>query len=793
MFKTLLKWLARTISLIGITLLVAVLLFRFQPQIYLKAVNHFTAYEVKASEVQIKLIPLSSEFTKLTVNHKPSDTQQLELERLFARLSWKGLLSKHNNFWYAELGNGQVNVSAISNSTNNSTSNQSNAGRASESINIHRLLSLLNLKLKNIEVEITPNTIVDITELNTHLDSEEHLRPEQVKQNISLNILYKESGKQLAIGGTLDSAVSDNGVNQLNLALDELDLTSLLSSKAQQNPNDAPESTDQPSTEPRAIDWSWLDSLKKTNINISLKRLAIGDNTLDQLALDALLDKEIVINHLSTDVSWALQSDINLVDKISLTGRLSPMDDGQIKTQLALGLNGHTVRDMSASNTAKLSSDSSENKQENSATSTATPANKDFINITGTISPLNPEKSVLTLSSQLSRIPLFNKEGKTLSLIQDYAQFLPLAINTEYQLSKEAYKLSNLSLTAGKSDLSGSLHIQLNDKTPRIRAEVQSDRMVYLSPKQATTNSNRPPENTNEKLETVFPRHNLDWSWLNAMEIDASYKAKQLRLDDYQFQKVNLPVELAGGNLHIKKFAAEFGQSPLNATINVHKQGQQAALQANIDADNIALSALNLIDKKHIEGGSLTSSIDVHSKGSSLYDLASGLNGHVLLTAKDAVIGNDVFELIGSDLVSEVLSKLNPFAKSNPTTELKCAVINLPIKDGLIDINNTIALQTSKVIIVADGKIDLKKETLILNLKPTAASGVGINAGSLVKFITLGGKLNAPQPIVSTKGLVKTSVAIGAAISTGGATIIADGLLSQAVGQNACQTALASR
>ena len=52
----------------------------------------------------------------------------------------------------------------------------------------------------------------------------------------------------------------------------------------------------------------------------------------------------------------------------------------------------------------------------------------------------------------------------------------------------------------------------------------------------------------------------------------------------------------------------------------------------------------------------------------------------------------------------------------------------------------------------------------------------------------LGGTLTAPKPAVSAGGLLKSGLAIGAAISTGGASVVAEGLAKRALNAgSACE------
>ena len=81
--------------------------------------------------------------------------------------------------------------------------------------------------------------------------------------------------------------------------------------------------------------------------------------------------------------------------------------------------------------------------------------------------------------------------------------------------------------------------------------------------------------------------------------------------------------------------------------------------------------------------------------------------------------------------------------------------------------------RTSKLTMVANGYVDLGTEKIKLSLTPKARSGVGVDVSSLVKFIALGGTLSKPAPTVTASGILKSAVVVGAAVSTGGVSLLA--------------------
>jgi len=281
----------------------------------------------------------------------------------------------------------------------------------------------------------------------------------------------------------------------------------------------------------------------------------------------------------------------------------------------------------------------------------------------------------------------------------------------------------------------------------------------------------------------------IDWSWLDSAEIDAQLKARELRLEDARFTDFAVRALNNDGRLELSPLQASLGDGGFMGGATLTKVANSDAVDAEFDLDveGISLEAFGFVPQDQLSGGALEVDIALTSNGNSAADLAAGLNGDIQLMVEDATLLNDFVELAGSDLLLEVLNKINPFAKSDPTTELNCALVKFKATDGKLETKNQLVMETSKMEIVGSGSVDLNSEKLSISITPNAKSGIGLNVGSLVKFLKLGGTLSSPRPAADAGGLLKSGLAIGAAISTGGASIVAEGLAKRVTaGKSAC-------
>lgn len=745
-----LLWLIFALLLL-VALLLAVL--RFSPQLYLGLVNKTTPYTLKASEVRSELRPVSLNFTDLKVDYaaagKPSATIATAAN-FYARLDWLGFLSDNINYWYAEISDAEINIAPITTQPQtNTTSSETEAAPK----NIHRLLSVLNMQVSNTDIVFGENSRLTITQLNTDIGKQAKQRASDITQNIQLSLNYQQQQKSLSLAGSLSSEYR-NGVSNIQVNLGAIDLTRLSEAGGEKNLSAQP------------IDWAWMKQIEPISLTLNIEQLKYADGLANSLELRSNINQSIDIETLSGELKWPISDSLWMQDRIVLEGSFTPQKNQLIDTKLMLK------------------------------------ASQSEWQLDGNIDITQPFNSAANLKFDANSLPLLNEKLEPSALLSEYSQWLPVSSQLRFSplledSSSNGVNINLEKLTAGKSDASGSLRIADFYKTAKkeapinIQGKLASKKLHYQS-EQDSPISKADEASKKANLNTpLFSEKPLDWSWLSAALINLKLDVETLRVDERQFNNVSLPFSLGKQGLQIDGASAELGDGTINTSLTVAPINTESVVfELNTRASGIVLNDLKLVDEKTLKGGDSKLDLTLTSAGASAHELASKLDGNALFHLKKATIGNDAFELIGSDLIAELISKLNPFLKSDPSTDLKCAVVNLNIEQGQIKVNKSIAMETSKMIIVADGKINLDKETINLEIAPQSTGGIGLDASSLVKFLELGGTLSNPKPKVGADGLLKSGVAVGAAISTGGASLLLDGLVSKIGSGKACERAL---
>lgn len=366
---------------------------------------------------------------------------------------------------------------------------------------------------------------------------------------------------------------------------------------------------------------------------------------------------------------------------------------------------------------------------------------------------------------------------------------------------QDSYKLAGLNIKIGQSDVSGDVMVSLANKTPYIKIDLASNRLSLkevLPQSEETEASAEPVKEEAKKSDKIFPSDPLPVDGLKAVNADISYKAKDFILGDFALTNVSDVISLKGGKM-TGKHGFGMGDGNFNGHINFDGSRLPAKLDINLVGKDLGLGK-SLKDNgitDLIDGAKTQSVIKLKASGKSVAELMASLNGQTLLNVGEGKINSKYINLAGGDLVSELTGALNPFAKKEKFTPLACMVVNLNFENGVADYDKNIAVQTDKMNVTSSGVINLAKETLNIGIKPEPrgdAADLGINAGGLAGMVRLTGPLSSPGVGIDAMGTAKAAMGVGAAIATGGVSLLISGLADKVMSDSSpCDTALGKK
>jgi len=360
----------------------------------------------------------------------------------------------------------------------------------------------------------------------------------------------------------------------------------------------------------------------------------------------------------------------------------------------------------------------------------------------------------------------------------------PISFAGKLAAGDGSYSVKGMKLQAGKTDLSGDLMVELAGKRPALTANLSSNMidLIELSGGEAVAEKE-------VKKERVFSPDPLPLEGLKSANANVTINAKKIKTSSLVLDKTKIVLSLQNGNLSIKPLSTLLAGGSLNGNIGLNTSDKTAALVTNINIKGLEPSQLPQFKEK-ITGGKTDVNIDVKGNGKSVSQIMAGLNGKLLVK-----IGKGELKDSKTDTESTGLfNMLNPSATTREGTLLECGVINFKIKDGIATADRGIAFASNKMNAIGSGTIDLKTEKLDIGITPQAREGAGIDASQLAGLARLGGTLANPKPAVDTQAALKAGVSAGAAIATGGLSLLAQGLLSDPeADEDPCATALGQK
>jgi uncharacterized protein involved in outer membrane biogenesis len=179
--------------------------------------------------------------------------------------------------------------------------------------------------------------------------------------------------------------------------------------------------------------------------------------------------------------------------------------------------------------------------------------------------------------------------------------------------------------------------------------------------------------------------------------------------------------------------------------------------------------------------------LKVQARGSSPRQLAAGANGKVLVAMGPGKVKSGLVGMLGGGILGQLASKLNPFSAKDPYTRLDCNVVRVDIVDGQVKVD-PVLMQSEKVTVTADGKVDLHTEELVFDFNTRPRKGIGVSPGMFTNpFLKLDGTLVSPRLGVGAKGAASG----GVAAATAGASVVVKGLVDRIAGEaDLCQSTL---
>ena len=282
----------------------------------------------------------------------------------------------------------------------------------------------------------------------------------------------------------------------------------------------------------------------------------------------------------------------------------------------------------------------------------------------------------------------------------------------------------------------------------------------------------------------IIPDTPLPLAPLAALDSEGSITIGEVTLrDGRRLQRVGAQFTSREANLDVRfTTGAILGGSMRGRLQFDGRRSDAPGVHLALDAQELDLAALAAAAgiKRDISSGKVRASVDISGRGATPHRVASTMSGSILVVAGPASLGRAT--ATGESALSQLAGALDPLQSVDAATELRCAVLRLPVADGVAHVDRSIAVETAKVAASASGTLDFRNETLDLSVQPQIREGVKVDVSQFASLVRIRGRFDKPTVGIDAVASAQMLAKIGALGATGGGLAVIGGALLGSTG-----------
>ena len=347
------------------------------------------------------------------------------------------------------------------------------------------------------------------------------------------------------------------------------------------------------------------------------------------------------------------------------------------------------------------------------------------------------------------------------------------SVSGQFQGTPSGFAVNNFLAQVGDSDLLGEFSADLKDK-PHIVGSLVSTHLDMSYDRQlpegdAPLEAPEPVDN-GDRLFSVEP---LRTSWLQSADVDVDLKIEDFVANTLRVRDVHIGVLLQDGAFRIEPIQLRDEYGSITGSFHLTPQDGSYSLQALLAVENLhaGLSATDNQDRSALPP--ISGELKFDGAGNNIRSIMASSNGSVSFRQGSGKVKELFGSAIFKDVFLQVLRTLNPFRRSRDYQILECGIYDVTIAGGVATIDN-FAIQTDTMTTVASGTVNLKSEKLDIAFRAKPREGIGISLGTVAnQLLEVRGTLQSPRIAVDAG---RTATTTGAAVATGGLSLLARGL-----------------
>ncbi len=402
------------------------------------------------------------------------------------------------------------------------------------------------------------------------------------------------------------------------------------------------------------------------------------------------------------------------------------------------------------------------------------------------------------------QVDLSGKAGSTLTFNLRAPSLAALLSSNEYDIPAAAFNASgNVASNSGAVRLTGTT-VELGRSQLGLAGEYRPGDRPFL---QLTADSRqidltefldppteKKPEEKTEKADRVIPDVAFPTELLDAYDLSVQVNLATVLAHRMDFNGVHLQAQLANGALTFESFGFDSTNGSVNGTASYVPGQEGRNFKLDMRGQQLRLAGpVRETPAKLVTRPATDFDVSMTGVGDGLRAVLGSLDGEAVMEMSAGrmplAYRSWLADVILGDFAFEFLNTLNPLSKRPEDINLDCAVVLVRSEKGLVSGKPLAVFRTSRMTVFGLGTINLATEAIDLDFNTQLRKGIGVSIGDVVNpYTRIGGTLAAPALRVDERGALLEG---GAAIATGGLTVLAKGLHGRFLSdQDPCKTAV---
>jgi len=395
--------------------------------------------------------------------------------------------------------------------------------------------------------------------------------------------------------------------------------------------------------------------------------------------------------------------------------------------------------------------------------------------------------SQLTFESQLNSVR--NLQFLTNQPLPD----MPLVLRGRLTGNPDRLEIFLQEFALGRTDLTGTIVLEPDSDerpVPGVALNLRSKLIDLVSLQEFIE---RPDEvsvpDDQSASNRVIPDTAIPNDLMTGVQADVDVQAGHLLVSSHDLTDVALVGSIADGALEIEHFGLTGLSGTLNGSLQLTPGESGLDTRLRIDGTDLILGLPAKTQEEKQMLPRYDATVRLASNGATAREHASSTTGYVKIVSGRGQLNLAAVGFLTRDFAAEVFNTVNPFAKKETYSTVRCMAVLVEAVDGVVFGDPALVFRTDKLNIASVGRVDLATEKLNATISTRARSGLGISMSDIVSpYTELGGTLASPRLQLNSKSALFRG---SATIATGGLSFLIRKAGERLLGdKNPCRSAI---